>query len=656
MRILASNDITGAVDNVVLPSGKNPIRIGSHPRMDVCLKSNYVQEEAGLIQNFGDGTGWRFCARVDNCAVNEQPLLVNSSAPLTNNCNIQIHPFTLTVHLDARDEIGADSKGTADLDRRCSSLVDELHRELLTTVNRNVLDPGDTERYSEDALLTLERELDHLASQRSDLPRDDLTSSEVGDHFAGLCARSLLLRRLVERSGQADDSSASSKPWSLQRTLQPEREREIEGLLMRLTQRLALDRERDLSRQVRRLEMHYWDAWNELLAGVRVDTRRYMLLKQIKKDVKDIWFGLGPLEDLLDNPNVSEIMVNDAENIYIEKDGQIENSGRRFVKDVGDIIQRIVSQVHRKIDTSTPLVDARLSDGSRINAIIKPLTVRGPCLTIRRFPQRAFTCDDLVRKGAMTQVARDFLAAAVRLRCNILVAGGTGSGKTTLLNAISAEIPEKERIITIEDTAELRIQRLHVVPLEKKQKNVEGVGGIDIRALVVNALRMRPDRIIIGECRGGEALDMLQAMNTGHDGSMTTIHANTPRDVVLRLEMMCQQNEGTNLPVESIHRQVASALDLIVQLSSEIVTDPLNPEVRIRRRIISEVTEVVGVDPDAGGLWLKPIFQRSKDGQLRPTGFLPTFIDELIMDGGLTLDTFFDVGPRHADHDGGGSR
>src|SRR5262249_1820379 len=281
-----------------------------------------------------------------------------------------------------------------------------------------------------------------------------------------------------------------------------------------------------------------------------------------------------------------EIMVVDKDRIFVEKAGVLQNSGRRFISDEVTlaIIERIVARVGRRIDRSSPLVDARLADGSRVNAVIPPVAVSGPCLTVRKFPARKLTVADLVEKGSLSKSAAAFLRSAVLARKNILVSGGTGTGKTTLLNCLSDFIPDKERIVTVEDTAELQLQKEHVVRMETKLANVEGAGAYTIRDLVRNALRMRPDRIVVGECRGPEALDMLQAMNTGHDGSMTTIHANTAGDVILRLEVLVQM--AAELSMASIHRQIGSAIDLVVQLA----------RLRDGRRVDSQITQFVDVD------------------------------------------------------------
>jgi len=358
---------------------------------------------------------------------------------------------------------------------------------------------------------------------------------------------------------------------------------------------------------------------------------QYMTRRTLKKQLKDILYGYGPLEDLLRLPTVSEIMVVRSDRIYIEKSGVVQNSGRKFISDAVTlaVIERIVGQVDRTIDRSRPLVDARLIDGSRVNAVIAPLAVSGPCLTIRKFPLHRLCVDDLIRFGAFTERVAKFLHAAVLNHCNIIISGGTGSGKTTLLNCLSDFIPDRERIVTIEDTVELQLSKEHVVQLETRSANIEGKGAYSIGDLVRNALRMRPDRIVVGECRGAEAIDMLQAMNTGHDGSMTTIHANSTEDAVLRLEVLVQM--GSDMPLTSIHRQISSAIHVIIQLN------------RFEsRRLVTQVSEVVGLDPRTSQVKLKDIFvRRSPDAELLPTGHLPSFLLELVQAGRVSPEDFF---------------
>jgi pilus assembly protein CpaF len=308
---------------------------------------------------------------------------------------------------------------------------------------------------------------------------------------------------------------------------------------------------------------------------------------RLKNEVIEEALGLGPLESLLREADITEIMVNGHENVYVERRGKIERTTKRFVDDrqVRLVIERIIAPLGRRLDESSPMVDARLPDGSRVNAIVEPLAIDGPTLTIRRFGVKRVGVDDLARLGAVTAPVLDFLRAAVEARLNVIVSGGTGSGKTTLLNALSSFIPKGDRIVTIEDAAELKLNQPHVVRLESRPANLEGKGAIGIRELVRNALRMRPDRIVVGECRGGEALDMLQAMNTGHDGSLTTVHANTARDALARIETMVLM-AGFDLPVRAIREQVAGAVDIVVHVS----------RMRDGSRKVTGVSEIVGME------------------------------------------------------------
>jgi pilus assembly protein CpaF len=334
---------------------------------------------------------------------------------------------------------------------------------------------------------------------------------------------------------------------------------------------------------------------SELPAGINY--------QRFKKEIIDDTLALGPLEDLLEDESISEVMINGWDQIYVETGGKLQLSPKRFIDNdhVMAVIQRIVAPVGRTINESTPLVDARLRDGSRVNAIIPPLALTGPTLTIRKFSKRRLTAEALIRFGSINRDMVEFLELAVRERMNVVISGGTGSGKTTLLNILSGFIPNDERIITVEDAAELQLHQEHVVSLETRPPNMEGTGAITIRDLVKNCLRMRPDRIVIGECRGGEALDMLQAMNTGHDGSLTTAHANTPRDAISRLETMVLMS-GMDLPVRAIREQIASAVNLIVQQS----------RLPDGSRKITHITEVTGMQGDV--ILLQDVFTFERSG------------------------------------------
>lgn len=349
-------------------------------------------------------------------------------------------------------------------------------------------------------------------------------------------------------------------------------------------------------------------------------------------ELADEALGLGPLERFLSDPTISEIMVVDPQTIYVEQGGKIVHTGARFTDDerVRAVIERIVTPLGRRIDESSPLVDARLKDGSRVNAVIKPLALRGSCITIRRFAKVPLTMEKLVGFGALTQRMARFLERSVNVKKNIIISGGTGSGKTTLLNVLSSSIPSDERIVTIEDAAELQLTQPHVVGLESRPPNMEGRGEYTIRDLVRNALRMRPDRIVVGECRGGEALDMLQAMNTGHDGSLTTTHANSPIEAVGRIETLALMG-GLDLPSRAIREQIAASIHLIVQQTR--FSDG--------SRKISDIAEVSGIEDD-GSIGIRSIFQFVRTGtgpggkvlgEHRATGYLPSFLEDFIVAG-----------------------
>ncbi len=365
----------------------------------------------------------------------------------------------------------------------------------------------------------------------------------------------------------------------------------------------------------------------EILSQLTVPLPPELPLAVLEKELIQEAIGLGPLEYLLERDDITEIMVNGPDQVYVERGGVLYRTDTAFADNnqVLAAIERIVSPLGRRIDESSPMVDARLPDGSRVNAIIPPLSLTGPTVTIRKFSKKPFTAADLIRFGSVSPDIIRFLAVCVAVRKNILISGGTGSGKTTLLNVLSSFLPNRERIVTIEDAAELQLHQEHLVRLESRPPNVEGKGAVTIRDLVRNALRMRPDRIVVGECRGGEALDMLQAMNTGHDGSLTTIHANSPRDALSRLETLVLM-AGFDLPLRAIREQIASAIHIVVQISRE----------RDGSRKIVNVSEITKMEGDV--ITMQDLFvfrQTGYDAENRmigvfePTGGVPTFLEEI---------------------------
>lgn len=396
----------------------------------------------------------------------------------------------------------------------------------------------------------------------------------------------------------------------------------------KLIQKLNLDRLSEVNRDDVRREV------GQILEALVVGESTPMNLQErerLAQEVLDEVFGLGPLEPLLADPTIADILVNTHKQVYIERKGVLERTAVQFRDDAHlmSIIDRIVSAIGRRVDESSPMVDARLADGSRVNAIIPPLAIDGPCLSIRRFGQDPLTAEQLIENNTLTPPMLELLQGCVKARLNVLISGGTGAGKTTFLNVLSSYISNRERIVTIEDAAELQLHQDHVVRLETRPANIEGKGAIYQRQLVINSLRMRPDRIIVGEVRGEEALDMLQAMNTGHDGSLTTIHANTPRDALSRLETMVAM-ANLNIPESAIRRQIASAIDVVIQVSR--MSDGT-------RKVVS-IAEITGMEGDV--VTMQDIFVFRKRGiretgevmgEFVPTGIRPKFGERLLVTG-----------------------
>ncbi|GIK30302.1 MAG: CpaF family protein [Chloroflexi bacterium] len=380
------------------------------------------------------------------------------------------------------------------------------------------------------------------------------------------------------------------------------------------------------------IRSHIEELFNAILAEESMVLSRSERQRLFEAIVADI-LGFGPIQPLLADDTITEVMVNGPKNVFVERKGNVARAPVAFDDDdhVLRVIDRIVAPLGRRVDESSPYVDARLPDGSRVNIVIRPLALNGPTITIRKFSKQPLTYQDLIRFGSMTPEIAEFLRGSVIAALNLIVSGGTGSGKTTLLNVLSGFIPGHERIITVENAAELQLQQEHVVTLESRPANIEGKGEITIQDLVVNCLRMRPDRIVVGECRSGEALDMLQAMNTGHDGSLTTLHANSPRDSISRLEVMCLM-AGMDLPVRAIREQIAGAVDMIVQQS----------RMRDGSRKITQISEVQGMEGDM--ITMSDLFEFEQIGfeagkiigRIRATGLRPKFMDRL-EDAGIVL-------------------
>jgi Flp pilus assembly CpaF family ATPase len=608
------------------------ITIGRDPENDVVLPSPLVSRHHAVVR-MQDGQLLLENVGLNSCIVGEVEVSGSQTVAFEPGAKVRIWPFTLTFEAETAAAI---SRG--ELEGHLRSIMADLelriHRKLLERLD---LYEFETNRANDvDSILLLENNIEDVCRELRVFSKEN---EPLLEEITGLTLRDHLINQLIMETGRDeffDLATLTSNEFDVPATLVPERESELHALLQFTRERLCLEDCRDTSEEIGRVEARFNEIFHLVRPHLHQELRKYLVLRTLKKDLKDTIFGFGPLQDLLRAPSVTEIMVVGRDQIYVEQAGIIEKSGRRFISDkvTESIIERIVAQVGRRIDKSQPLVDARLPDGSRVNAIIPPLAVKGPTLTVRKFPLQRLTMDDLVEMESISRAAATFLRACVVDRRNIIVSGGTGTGKTTMLNVLSSFIPFKERIVTIEDTVELRLHQEHVVTLETKPPNVEGAGEYTIRDLVKNALRMRPDRILVGECRGAEALDMIQAMNTGHDGSMTSVHASSSREVIERLEVLVLM--AADLPMSAIHRQLASALDLIVHIS----------RLPGGRRVVTQVSEVTRVDPETDQMVIHDIFNYRNGVSLRPTGYLPTFVDSLVEKELLELEFLY--GQDHA--------
>jgi len=628
MRVIAYSQLSDVRQEIELTG--EVLRIGRDPANDLELPSPFVsREHARIIKHDGD----YFIENVGMNGTLVDDNLVSMGEQVKIAPGQEIHIGEWALYLSADEAVQPTDKAIRIRRERtplakAMAVEKKVHGELLRRLNLRTIDveAQDDPRY-----------VDHIKAHLSAVI--DGIISEVDDEAGWFLVAQQLKRDVItEISRRAGSKMRPPILKAGDAVLDPQYEAGLLRIRDLLIQDLGLKfGAENVKEDVEAVEEQFHEEFNREAPQVTESLWVYIVRRYILKDILDIVVGLGPIQDLLDMPNVTEVMVVGPSKIYIEENGVIRNTGRSFFSDeiVLTVIERIVTPLGRRIDRSTPIVDARLPDGSRVNATIEPLSLCGPVLTIRKFSETPFTIDDLISFGTITPFAANFLRACVLGRKNVLVSGGTSSGKTTLLNVVSAYIPPHERIITIEDSAELQLCQEHVVRVETRQANVEGKGRYTIRALVQNALRQRPDRVIVGEVRGAEALDMLQAMNTGHDGSLTTIHANSPQDSMKRLEGLVL--EAVDMPVRAIREQIVTALDVVVHLT----------RFADGRREVTAISEIAGLDRDEGDIIVEDIFvrptigtQRGKRGELMHTGYIPLFAKDLLHKGLLTVDAF----------------
>ncbi len=611
--------------------------VGRSPRCEIVLDSPMIVGEVAVFQRV-DGVWTISVVGLADLELNGEPLDYGGRYKIDGvEANLFVKPG---FHLEFRFHVA--KKRTLqdkifDLIDETTNFAETVHLEILERLRGELSPDSDARQIDDDSLMLVETRIEDVAREEG-LLRDE--RREFADFLAGSSVYDQIVSQLTGGAVAFDDDGDDAKLYSRFLTSSISAEESLDATARKICARLCraekTEKSLDSLDSLAVVEKKFWPYWFSIVTTkVGVDFRNYLALRYLKKNIKDVLFGYGPLEDLLRTPSISEIMVVDYKTIFIQRGGKLENSGRRFFSDkiTQSVVSRIVARANRRVDRSQPLVDARLSDGSRVNAVIDPIATSGTCLTIRRFPTNRLTVDKLIEYGSLTESAAEFLRASILARKNILVSGGTGTGKTSLLNCLCDYVPDDERIVVVEDVGELRIAKRHVVRLEAKPANLEGKGAYTIRDLVKNALRMRPDRVVVGECRGEETVDMLQAMNTGHDGSLTTLHANTSKDAVLRLETLVQLGMK-NLPIESIDRQIVAAVDLIVQLK----------RLRNGRRCVSQISEVVEIDPETKEVILRDLFLLdgvADDAKLAPTGSLPTFMSTLLDKNLISLDRFY---------------
>jgi Flp pilus assembly CpaF family ATPase len=598
-----------------------PITIGRDDGCTIVLKSPFVARRHARVVRKGNQLFVEAMSRAGTRVANREVRL-DQPVRIDFGDEIQIGQFSLAALGGDRRKAGA-AGSDVELQRQLMAFEQQVHSELLERMNLRV-----TGHVNKQDATFLSQILDQL---------EQIITRGLGQLDEAVIAHTLRihLHRLViaEVVRQCQGRVQTEYRAGDERLLEGAKERRISEIVSSMVDMMPLLFDpTSVAEDLAVAEEAFGSLFEQHSGSISRELREYLVRRTVSKDIQDILLGLGPLQDLLEMPSVSEIMVVGKDRVYIEKNGVIQPTTRTFFSDevLLSVIERILSPVGRRVDTSTPLVDARLLDGSRVNVVISPLSLVGPCLTIRKFGWVPFTMDDLIERGSISEQCAAFLQGCVIGRKNVVISGGTASGKTTLLNVLSAYARPTERIITIEESAELKLPQPHVVCLEGRPANIEGRGAYTIRDLVRNALRMRPDRIIIGEVRGPEALDMLQAMNTGHDGSLSTLHANNPEDAMKRLETLVLM--AVDMPVRAIREQVAAAVDVVVQVA----------RFSSGQRRITHISEVTDIDRETGELHLENIFvlRDPEQPRLRHTGYIPSFAEAMIAANHLTVEAF----------------
>ena len=608
--------------------GQSGFLIGRDASCDLKLESRFIAPVHARVERAEGGWELEVMPGANPVTIDGKELKAGQKQVLKSNAVIRLVEFVLRLEEAQRDDVLAATSASANIEAQITDIINVLHATVLRRLDLR-LGAWTRVEGSTDRTETLNLVVD-------DMLLGEFKSQVLESPITPVMLKRALKTRMLDWVVKKFNQEVKIQTTWTQVGINPENETLLEGILGRMATRMGIIEGKPLPSNAEDVvELQFETQFNATQQEMLDNLRVYLVVAYIKKILYDIIFGLGPLEDMLRSPSITEIMVVKPNLIYIERGGRITKVPYTFPSEESaiSVIERIVSPLGRRIDRSQPLVDARLRDGSRVNAIIEPLAIKGPCITIRKFPQTRVTVEDMIRWRTLTRPAVALLRACVQYRCSMLVSGGTGTGKTTLLNALSGMIPSQERVVTIEDSAELRLHQEHVVSLETKQANAEGVGEYNIRSLVKNALRMRPDRIIVGECRGDEVIDMLQAMNTGHRGSMTTLHANSAADAMSRLETMVLM--GAEIPLQAVRRQISTAIEIIVHLE----------RMPNGGRVVSQISEIIGIHPQTGEIETRDIMvaQADKNGlALRPTGYMPRFLPDMVEKGFLQLQSWFE--------------